>query len=306
MEEKKMIYVSSVKLNKESFVIQNGCTRKLSAIVYPSNATNKSLLWLSSNPSVASVCNGVVTANEAGMAIISATSTDGSSKIGVCYVQVTNDVLAGIIELDAYALDMSVGDGYMLVETIHPNNVTNPTLNWESDDPMVATVDPDDGFVMARGKGNTTIRATANDGSGVFAECEVTVEAPISVKGVEICPEKVDISVGDTYELFAQFNPLNASDRGLTWESSDEEVVSVGKCSGKIIAHKVGKATITVTTHDGSFKAKRKVTVNPLLIYQTRDTEVKWFDPDIANATEEIREDMLYNHWSKKEIIEKT
>ena len=71
-----------------------------------------------------------------------------------------------------------------LRETVCPTNATNKCVKWTSDKPHIAFVNPDNGFVTAQGTGTAKIRATAQDGSGKYAECTITVKAPIRVTDI--------------------------------------------------------------------------------------------------------------------------
>lgn len=83
------IPVSSVSLNKTNITLYKGESETLDAVVYPSNATNKSVSWSSSNPSIATVDkNGMVTAVKKGKAIITVKTQDGG-KTASCNVQVS-------------------------------------------------------------------------------------------------------------------------------------------------------------------------------------------------------------------------
>ncbi|MBE6606255.1 MAG: CHAP domain-containing protein [Ruminococcaceae bacterium] len=99
--EPEVIPVTGVSLNKTSTTLTVGDTVTLTATVLPSNATNKAVSWTSSNPSVASVSNGVVTAKAAGTATITATTADGS-KTATCVVAVNAaiDENAPVIKVD--------------------------------------------------------------------------------------------------------------------------------------------------------------------------------------------------------------
>ena len=83
------IYVSSVTLNKKSLSLKKGKKYTLTAMVLPSNATNKSVRWRSTNDSVVTVTDGIVFAKSKGYAYIYATAKDGSGKTNSCYVNVT-------------------------------------------------------------------------------------------------------------------------------------------------------------------------------------------------------------------------
>ena len=82
------VYVTSVVLSQSSATLTEGETLSLTASVYPTNATNRSVTWSTSNSSVATVSSGLVTAKSAGTATIKATSTDGTGKYGTCTVTV--------------------------------------------------------------------------------------------------------------------------------------------------------------------------------------------------------------------------
>ena len=175
-------------------------------------------------------------------------------------------------------------------------------VEWYSDSPSIASVNKTTGYIYGVNTGKTRIYAIAKDDDSKKDYIEVTVTAPVSVTGVSVCPTSMSMDVGCTDYLYETIYPSNATNQTVTWCSSDESVAEVNTYTGFVRAKKAGVVTITACTVDGGYSACCVVTVNPLLIYQTRDTEVKWFNPDIENATEEIREDMLYNHWSKQEI----
>ena len=81
--------VKAVKLNKNTLNLSKGDKKTLTAAVSPKNATNKGVKWSSSNENVATVTNGVVTANENGTSVITATSSQGG-KTGTCVVSVSS------------------------------------------------------------------------------------------------------------------------------------------------------------------------------------------------------------------------
>lgn len=299
------ICVDSVTLNRSSISLEKGDTFDLCATVCPTNATNKSISWLSTNTNVATVSDGVVTAKARGCTYIFAEAKDGSGEYDYCYVNVTEDILVSSVTLNYSSYTLNANGSVSLRETVCPTDATNKCVEWTSDKPHIAFVNPDSGFVTAQGAGTATITATATDGSEKYGECTITVNPPIAVSGIDVCPTCLTMNVGDVECLFKEITPGNATNQTVTWCSSNENVATVGLYTGKVTAKKVGTTTITATTVDGEFTACCAVTVNPLLIYQTRDTEVKWFNPDVENATEEIREDMLYNHWSKEKIMEK-
>ena len=92
IEGKDIIHVTSVTLNKSEMDLEEGQVAQLRAIVYPVEASDKVILWKSSDPSVASVSlKGYVSAKKKGIASISATSSDGGKR-ATCQVTVVNKV----------------------------------------------------------------------------------------------------------------------------------------------------------------------------------------------------------------------
>ena len=168
------IVVESVSLDATSMTLIEGDTQTLNATISPSNAENQKVLWVSSNSSVATVKEGVVTAIKPGTATITARSDDGG-KTATCSVTVVARVYpVEKISLDITSATLVEGENLTLIATITPENATNKNVTWKSSNPSVATVA--DGEVAALKAGTTTITATTEDG-GKTATCKITVEA---------------------------------------------------------------------------------------------------------------------------------
>ena len=250
----KVISVTGVSLDKTSLTLTEGDVQELIATVTPSDATNKSVTWTSSNSSVASVSSaGVVAAKTAGSTTITVKTSDGS-KTATCAVTVKAKTIAVTgVSLDKTSLTMTVGDTQSLVATVTPSNATNKSVTWSSNNTSVATVSSS-GVVTAKATGSATITVTTNDG-GKKATCTVTVQAQIvSVTGVSLNKTSLTMTVGDTQTLTATVTPSNATDKSVTWSSSNTSVATVSS-SGVVTAIAAGSATITVTTNDGGKKA---------------------------------------------------
>ena len=191
------ICVDSVCLNYSYLSLEKGDRRDLSVTVCPTNATNKSISWSSSNPAVATVSGGTVRAVGVGGATITARAQDGSGEYDTCYVNVTGDILVSSITLNYSSYTLNPDGAVLLRESICPINATNKCVSWSSSDNGVARVNPDSGYVTAQGTGTAIITATAQDGSGKYAECRVTVNSPIAVTDIEVCPTSLTMNVGD-------------------------------------------------------------------------------------------------------------
>ena len=169
--------VSSIQLNKTSLVLYRGTSNvseTLTATVVPSDANNTAVTWTSSNTSVVTVSSsGVVTGKSKGTATITVTANDGNGAQATCAVEVKQYVTS--ISLDKTSLPLMIGaEAALSVASVLPENANDKTYIWSSSDSAIASVD-NSGKVTARASGTATIRATANDGSGVFASCSVEV-----------------------------------------------------------------------------------------------------------------------------------
>ena len=166
--------VTSLTMSENTLTLESGSTVQLSVTATPSDAFNSSVIWTSSDESVATVyANGFVTAVAGGTCTITATAVDGSGKTATCEVTVIQ--LVTNITLSHTSLTLKL-DGYQkLTATVLPDNATNKEVTWSSSDENVAEVTKTGG-VAAIGEGECTITCTATDGSGVSATCSVVVD----------------------------------------------------------------------------------------------------------------------------------
>ncbi|MBO4231131.1 MAG: Ig domain-containing protein, partial [Bacteroidales bacterium] len=136
-KEEPLVEVTSVSLSQTTLSIAKGGTTSLTANISPSNATNKTVTWSSSNPSVATVNAGTVNAIAVGSATITASA---SGKTASCEVTVTPKGVTSI-RLDKGAASLNIKDVLTLVATVEPADADDKTLTWTSSDESVATVD---------------------------------------------------------------------------------------------------------------------------------------------------------------------
>ena len=248
------VHVDGVTLNHDKLSLTEGQTETLIATITPSDAANKNLSWKSSNTSVAKVdATGKVTAVKVGTATITVTTEDGG-KTATC--EVTVIAPASGVSLNKSSLELIEGASETLVATITPANASNKNVSWKSSNTSVATVDVT-GKVSAVKAGTATITVTTEDG-GKTATCEVTVIAPAS--GVSLNKSSLELIEGASETLVATITPANASNKNVSWNSSNTSVATVSS-TGKVTAVKAGTATITVTTEDGGKTATCEVKV---------------------------------------------
>ena len=242
--------VTSVTLNRTTASLKAGETVTLTATVNPEDATDKTVTWSSSDETVATVTNGVVVAIKVGTATITAKAGD---KTATCAITVVETPVTSVV-LDKTSAFLKAGETLTLTATVYPEDATDKTVTWSSSDETVATVT--NGVVVAIKVGTATITARAGDKA---ASCAVTVE-PTPVSSVTLDKTVATIHVGETVTLTATVSPNDATDKTLTWSTSDASVAMVD--NGVITANSIGTATITVKAGDKT--ATCVVTVIPI------------------------------------------
>lgn len=248
----KNVPVSSVYLNKTSASMKKGETLTLTANISPSNATNKTITWSSSDSSVVSVVNGKITALKAGKATITAKTSNNLTT--TCFVSVTQDIEPEAVSLNNTAPTLVEGQTFTLKATVTPDNAVNKNITWSSSDSSIVSVS--NGEIKALKAGTAAI--TAKTFNGKIAVCNVTVKANILPESVKSSKTSIEIEEGKVGYVTAVVYPTTAANKVLTWTSSNPSVATVEH--GVVQAIKPGTATLTVSTVNGK-TATCKVTV---------------------------------------------
>ncbi len=156
---------------------------------------------------------------------------------------------------------IQVGQSITLKTTITPSNATNKGVTWSTSNKAVATVSST-GVVKGLKAGKVTITATSKDNKKIKATCKIEV-ASVPVKGLVIVNGNTKISVGESITLKTTVTPSNATNKGVTWSSSDNKTATVSS-SGVVKGLKAGTVTITATSKDNSkINHSCKITVEP-------------------------------------------
>ncbi len=179
------------------------------------------------------------------------------------------------MSMNKTTLALEVGTSETLVVSYNPSDTPNQGHTWGSSKPEVATVD-ETGKVTAKAIGECTITARSLTGN-VSTTCTLqVVDKIIRVTSVSLNKTTAEIATGETLTLEATILPSNATNKGVKWASSSNEVATVD-AKGVVSAVAEGETTITVTTDDNGKKATCKLTVVPV--------GVKFSDPTIENIT---------------------
>ncbi|NQX59788.1 polysaccharide lyase family 8 super-sandwich domain-containing protein [Paenibacillus qinlingensis] len=172
----KPILLTNIALPNQASLVE-GKTHPLQVVFQPDNATNKKLIWQSSDSSVASVdTNGVVTGIAAGNATITATSELNSAITSHTSVTVTPFIPLVSVSFTNAPLQITNYDTFQLETVVAPVNATDRLLTWQSNNPSMIRVD-ENGHIRALKVGTATITATSSNGKQAIATIEV--KAPV-------------------------------------------------------------------------------------------------------------------------------
>ena len=279
--EEQEIPVSAITLSPSFLELTVGESATLSALVSPSDATDKTIVWSSDAPGVASVQDGIVMAVDAGSTRITAASRDGSVK-AYCPVSVREkdspvdppvdpvdppvdpvdppvgptEVAVTGITLSESTVNIYVNQSITLVATVEPADATNKNVSWTSSSASNATVD-EKGTVTGLNKGTATITATTEDG-GFTAECKVIVNHIYPTKLTIVAPDGVDpdtgIVAGESFRLKVVFEPEDATYRQVDWESMPTAYATytaVADDEIEVQPLKPGKALVKIANNPG-------------------------------------------------------
>jgi uncharacterized protein YjdB len=301
---KDAVSVSRISVVPGSVSIKVGDTYKLQAIVAPSNATDKTLTWSSSDPTVVTVSQdgtitGVKSNFNSGLAYVTATANDGSGVHASCSVEVAPaqvHVTGVSLNYGMDALTLKMGEYVEIVATVEPQNASNTDLKW--------SVSPEGALTLSQGNdkfhmgatpakwGFATVTVTTVDGNHT-ASCSFFV--PKLVESITISKDTMQMTVGQTRKLTAVASPDDATNRTITWLSSDKSIATVDQ-SGNVTAvgssysdpTQVKSAVITASSSDGSeVKATCSVYVSPATVHVSGisldQTSVTMYTDDIGS-----------------------
>ncbi len=262
-----IVVPTGVTISPTSLELAKGKTGTLTATVAPSNATDKSVTWTSSNTSVATVSNGTVTAVAAGTATITAKTSNGKTATATVTVTGTGggDNPTTYIDNGVY---FKKPDGWSTVNVyIYAGSNTELAGGW----PGSPMKDVGNGFMAYEFTSTASdIKVIFNNGAGVqypssnqpgfpfqnkglytsegFSKV-IEKQQDVAVTSVSVSPTSASVAVGATTTLSATVSPSNATNKTITWTSSDTSVATVS--NGTVKGVKAGTATITAKSSNG-------------------------------------------------------
>jgi M6 family metalloprotease-like protein len=256
------IPVASVSLDQSIVNFKVGDADKtLVATVLPTDATNKTVVWSSSNPSSVTVDTyGTIHAAAPGKATITALTQNGLKKTTSA---VTVPVVSTNVLITPDVLTLNMGQKPVSLKgVLYPTTTTAKTLTWSSDDATIASVDSAKGTVTPVAVGDTFIKVTTTD--SVYKK--IAVKVVRLVTGITLDRTVVAATYGDAdTTLVATIAPSDATTPDVVWLSSKPSIVTVDS-TGKLHFVNAGASVITAKTVDGNKTLTSKVTVNGINI----------------------------------------
>ena len=251
------VHVQSITLSAQKTTLDIGESVAVQAAVLPANADNTRVIWsIVSGGELAQIsAEGIVTANASGAVTVRATAEDGSGVYGEITLTVNKPpvILVSGITISG-AKDVLVGETLQLSASVMPENAANQSILWSIHSGSSYADITADGLLTGKAEGTVKVRATAQDGSGVYGEVTVKITT-IKVSSITITADRNTIYTDETLQLNVSIQPENAANKAVTWS-----VVSGGKygsvdSSGKITALQAGTLVVKATANDGSGKS---------------------------------------------------
>lgn len=240
------VSVTKVTLSASKLSLLTGQSKTITAAVAPSNATVKTVVWTSSNPSVATVSNGKIVAKKAGTATITATAADGSKIAASCKVTVQKPAVS--LNLKSIKLQVKTSTSVLQASGLKSGD---SIASYTSSNSKIVKVSKTGKLTATSKTGTATI--TVKTKYGATATCKVTVQkGQIVTKSLSVNQTKVALKKGKTFAIKVTRNPINATDK-ISYKSSNSKIATVSS-KGVITGKKKGTCTITVKTESGKSK----------------------------------------------------
>ncbi|RFM32567.1 Ig-like domain-containing protein [Chitinophaga silvisoli] len=258
--EASIIPLQGISVYSDSSNLYVGYKDTLKLTTTPANATNRNLVYKSSNDAIATVdLNGVVTGKAAGTVTITATSVESNFVAAKTYTVIYIPVSS--LTLDTTSVNVFVGSTFQLNAIFNPAKASNKEVLWTSSDTTIAQVNSS-GTISGIKQGDVIVTATAADNPAIVAQANIHV-ANVQATNLTLQPSNAIIGAMDTLRVKVTFQPANTSIKRVTWSSSNASLATVDS-TGLVTAIKPGTLTITVNTLDNSgVSATLPVTVVP-------------------------------------------
>lgn len=253
-----IIPVENISFDNLSVLLEIGKESNVNVLIEPSNATNQTLIWKSSNEKVLTVNEyGKINAISEGKAVLKVTSADGKHYDEITInvekpkdIIIPKDIIVPFEELHLY-----VNDTINIPISVSPSNSTFKNVDVNSTDPKIISFN--DGLLRAHSKGESSLIVTTNN--NIKKEIKVNVDEVLAT-GISLNKYDVSLKKNESMIIIPNIVPINTTFKNIKWSSSDQSIVMVSS-DGVIKAKSLGKALITATNINSNIETKLIVNV---------------------------------------------
>ena len=252
-------------LEYKVIAVAAGSTVNLSAVCTPMDASNKTVRFTTDDEGVARVMNNkALKAIQRGECDMTMTSADNPEATETFRILVTQPVKS--IQIQAENKTVASGSTIRLTGECQPADASIKGIVWASKNPQIASVDSN-GNVTGLKRGNAVITATAADGSGAKGNITISVIQPVT--GLRISPAEIRVTTGRYTQAKVTVQPADASDKSVTWTSSDERIATV--VNGRVTGQKAGTCMVTCAS-----KTNPEITASATVIVSQLVTRIEF------------------------------
>ena len=246
LEGNQTVEVTGISISNKISTLTVGSTHQLNVSISPANASNKTIIWSSSNSMCAEVSDsGLIKANGTGNVTITAKSASNPTLFDTCSFEVKANVIK-VTKITVNQINTSnaitYGNSATATASVEPSNASNKSVTWKSNNTDVATINSSTGKITPVKAGTFTITATANDGSGVTGTSS-TITINKASQSLQVSANPSIIEIGGTTTATVSGNKTTP----ITWSTSDANIADVNSNTGYITGKGEGTATITAT-----------------------------------------------------------
>ena len=250
----------------DAITVANGSTLQMSTAELPTDATDKSVTWsVEAGTGTATIsATGLLTGTGIGTVTVKATANDGSAIVGELEITVTAvaatpiDVASIVVAGAGDAITVANGATLQMGATVLPVDATDMSVTWSVVAGTGTATISATGLLTGTAVGTVSAKATANDGSAIVGELEITVTAvaatPIDVASIVVAGagDAITVANGATLQMGATVLPVDATDMSVTWSVVAGTGTATISATGLLTGTGMGTVTVNATANDGS------------------------------------------------------
>ena len=222
-------------------VMPAGMYVELRTTCTPEDASSRAVVYTTTDAGIAKVTGRALKAMQRGECDLTVASAQDPQVTETFHILVTQPVKR--VAVSGPEKKVAAGSQLQLTAECSPENASIREVTWSSKNPSVATVDRN-GTVTGVRRGGATIVATAADGSKAAGSLYVNVTQPVT--GIQFSKPEIPVVVGRAAQARITVLPADATDKKVTWSSSDDAIATVQ--NGRIEGRKAGTCTVTCTS----------------------------------------------------------